>query len=125
PNRAIFIFCRCAPNHFERLSLPASNMLLNWPLGAQAGLPPHHAKNARAGGPGLVAFFMRLSALPLLKRCALGNALHARSFLLGFAATDGFFSSGRRFLLVSSGADLRHALAQPVLQFWYALAGNG
>src|SRR6185312_8341786 len=102
-----FLSLRSKP--LERLSSPASNMLLNRPLGAQAGL---------------VAFFMRLSVLPLLKRCALGNALHARNFLLGFAATDGFFSSGRRFLLVSSGADLRHALAQPVFQFRYAFAGN-
>src|SRR5581483_9748757 len=103
-----FLSLRSKP--LECLSLAASIMLLNRPLGVQAGL---------------AAFFMRLSALPFLKRCAFGNALHALSFLFSFAAADGFLSDRWRFLLVSSSADFCHTLAQSVLQFRYAFSSDG
>src|SRR5579859_237535 len=72
----------------------------------------------------LLDFFV-LPALPLLESRALGNALHAFSFLPGLAAGYGLFARLGGSRRIGTRANLRHAFAQRILQLWNAFAGNG
>src|SRR5689334_25449315 len=88
----------------------AARATAKWPRCTGSKVPPKRA------------IFMRLSALPQLEGPLFGDALDALRLLLLFAAGDGFLPHRTMLLRVGAGANLRHHLAERILQFRNALA---
>src|SRR5689334_18756000 len=90
----------------------AARATARWPWCTGSKVPPKRA------------IFMRLSSPPLPEGRLLGNALHALCSFLLFAPGNNFPGRRAMLVLVCSGANLGHALAQGILQLRNALAGD-